>query len=231
VNFNQTIFPGLAEMSGLASLQSNQSFVSLMASQAQGSSGSTSATLGGYGKIMHVNGSGAHVAGGGGLPILTSYRYAPYQLPSAMATNQAVAQQAQVAALVAQQQYQVSQARQDQSTSPQHHVHSQSVGQTGLSHTSLNLAGANGTMPSMAQANHLSTVLPTVSMGTTGSLSTPAVATQANNLAVAAAAKYATTVSAPSINPHPFQGYNIANVEVSNFQVTLLTQMIPNKLN
>lgn len=209
-------------MSGLASLQPNQSFVSLMAGQGQGTGGPTPATLGGYGKIMQVNGSGAHVTGGGGLPILTSYRYAPYQLPSAMATNQAVAQQAQVAALVAQQQYQVSQARQDQSTPPQaqSQVHPQHppVGQSGLPHTTLNLAAANATMPTMAQASHLSAVLPTVSISSAGSLSTPAVATQANNLAVAA--KYAASVGAPNMNPHPFQGYNITNVDVSNFQVT-----------
>lgn len=201
-------------MSGLTTLQPNQSFVSLAAAQNQAAAAAAAAAaLGGYGKIMQVNGPGAHVGGGGAMPLLTSYRYAPYQLPSAIVNNQAA--HAQVAALMAQHQYQTSQSLQDQSAAQQHqqqqqqphHQTAQSV-QAGLQHsiaTTLNL-GSNAAIATMAQAGHLSTVLPTVSISGGGSLTSPAVASPANNLAVAAAAKYAASVNAPgAINPNPFQ--------------------------
>jgi len=187
-------------MSGLTSLQPNQSFVSLMAAQGQAPGVPSAATLGGFGKIMQVNGSGAHVAGGGALPILTSYRYAPYQLPTAISTTQA-----QVAALMAQQQYQVSQSRQDQTSPSQIQPQApQTQHPQGLPHTiptTLNLSGsANPSLSTIAQAGHLSAVLPTVSISNGVTTASVTSATSANNLALA---KYA--VAAPAINPNPFQ--------------------------
>lgn len=220
---------GLADMPGMASIQQNQSFVTLAAAQNQAAAAAAAAALGGYGKIMQVNGTGPHM-GGGGLPLLTSYRYAPYPMPSALTSNQA-AQHAHVAALMAQHQYQ--QQQQDQHQQSQHqqqqqhqqqHQNQQQVSGA-LPHSiasTLSLA-TNQAIPTMAQAAHLSAVLPTVSISGSGSLASPSVAAPANNLAVAAAAaaaaKYAAAVSGPNgLTPNPYQGFNLANVDMSSFQ-------------
>ncbi len=222
------LFPGLADMSGLASLQSNQSFISLAAAQTQAAAAAAAAAaLGGYGKIMQVNGTGTHVGAGGAMPLLTSYRYSPYQLPTAITTNQA-AQQAQVAALIAHQQFQAQQPLQDQVQSPQsaaggqqqqHHQAAQSV-QPGLAQsigTAINL-GSGANIPAGPQASHLTSVLPTVTISASSTLTSPAVASQAGNLAVAAA-KYAASVSGQgSINPNPFQVNGLLRARLQDSQ-------------
>ena len=79
--------------------------------------------------------------------------------------------------------------------------------------TTLSLA-SNPAIPTMAQAAHLTAVLPTVSRGGGGSLASPSVAATAGQLAAAAAA--AANPGGPG--PNPYQGYNLANVDMSSFQ-------------
>jgi len=198
-------------MSGLASLQSSHSFISLAAAQSQAAA-AAAAALGGYGKIMQVNGTGAHMGtNAGGVPLLTSYRYSPYQLPTALTTNQA-AQQAQVAALIAQHQYQAQQSLQDPVASSQPAASGQQQASQGVQQSlapnigaSLNL-GSAAAIQAAGQASHLTSVLPSVTISSaTTNLTSPAVASHSGNLAVAAA-KYAASVSGQgSINPNPFQ--------------------------
>jgi RNA-binding protein Musashi len=82
--------------------------------------------------------------------------------------------------------------------------------------TTLSLA-SNPAIPTMAQAAHLTAVLPTVSLGGGGSLASPTAAATASQLAAAAAAAAANHAAAGG-GPNPYQGYNLANVDMSSFQ-------------
>ncbi len=136
---------------------------------------------------------------------MSSFRYAPYPVPSALAANQAAVHHAQ--ALMAHQQQQHQQQQHHQSQQQQHST---------LSNTNLSLAStmslaSNPAIPTMAQTAHLTAVLPTVSIGGGGSLTSPSVTTTASQLAAAAAAAVAGGQNA-------YQGYNLANVDMSSFQ-------------
>ena len=191
---------GLAGMPGLASMQHNQSFAVLAAAQNQAA---VAAALGSYGKIMQVNGQGPQ--NGGGVQGLSSFRYAPYPMPSGLAANQAAVHQAQAAALMAHQQHQQQQQQhhqqqqqqhqhQQQQQQQQHHHHqSQQVHIPTSNTNTLSIATTMGlvnnpAIPTMAQAAHLTAVMPTVSLGGGGSLTSPAVAATASQLAAAVAA-------------------------------------------
>lgn len=169
---NPMAMPSLiADYSGLTALQPNQSFISLAQAQNQAAA---AAALSGYGKIMQVNGHNPHLGGSAGLPFLTNYRYSPYQLPSTL-TNTQVAQ-AQVAAMMAQQQYQTSQSHHDQNIAQQQQQHPLRAPQSiqAVISTSMNL-GPNPAMVTMAQAGHLS---PSATLSAGGSLMTPSAATK-----------------------------------------------------
>ena len=136
-----------------------------------------------------------------------------------MAANQAAVQHAQAAALMAQQHQQHQQHQQQQSQAQQHPQaqptqHSVGSNPAHSLATTLSLA-SNPAIPTMAQAAHLTAVLPTVSIGGGGSLASPTVAATAGQLAAAAAAaaNHAATGA-----PNPYQGYNLANVDMSSFQ-------------
>lgn len=166
--------------------------------------------------LTQVNGSGAQ---NGGVQSLSSFRYAPYPVPSAMAANQAAVHQAQAAALMAQhhhhqQQQQHHHQQQQQQSQGQPTQHSVGSNPAHSLATTLSLA-SNPSIPTMAQAAHLTAVLPTVSIGGGGSLASPSVAATAGQLAAAAAAaaNHAATGA-----PNPYQGYNLANVDMSSFQ-------------
>ena len=175
-------------MPGLASMQHNQSFAVLAAAQNQAA---VAAALGSYGKIMQVNGQGPQ--NGGGVQGLSSFRYAPYPMPSGLAANQAAVHQAQAAALMAHQQHQQQQQQHHQQQQQQHQHQSQQVHIPTSNTNTLSIATTMGlvnnpAIPTMAQAAHLTAVMPTVSLGGGGSLTSPAVAATASQLAAAVAA-------------------------------------------
>jgi hypothetical protein len=144
--------------------------------------------------FLQVNGTGGQA---GGLQSLSSFRYAPYPVPSALAANQAAVQQAQ--ALLAQQQQQT-QASQAPGLAPsQPAQHSAAANPAHSLATTMSLA-SNAAIPTMSQAAHLTAVLPTVSLGGGGSLASPTSAATANQLAAAAAANQAVAGGGP--NPY-----------------------------
>jgi len=174
------------------SLQPNQSFISLEAAQSQ----AAVAALGGYGKIMQVSGHPAQIGSSGVLPLLASYRYAPYQLPSAALASNPVAQ---ASMMMAQHRYHASQTHQEQSGSAQQQLRQppqplHQATQSGQMATSLNLGSTSG-IATIAQTGHAPTVIPTVSISGGGSLTSPAVASPAN------VAKYSGAVNTQGTNP------------------------------
>ena len=129
-----------------------------------------------------------------------------------MAANQAAVQHAQ--ALMAHQHQQQQQQHHHHHHQQQHHQ-SQQQQHPAVSNPNLSLAttlslASNPAIPTMAQAAHLTTVIPTVSIGGGGSLASPTVAATASQLAAAAAAAAG--------GQNPYQGYNLANVDMSSFQ-------------
>ena len=166
--------------------------------------------LGSYGKLL---------AAGSSIPSLSSFRYAPYPIPSAaMAASQAVQQaqaaavqaqaQAQVAALAAQQPGQTSQASGQPSipatlASSPHLTSSvsQPLAQPQLSNPNLMAVAVSGTTAAQSPST---TVAANVG-GVHAAAGTPATANAAAAVAAASPA-------------NAYQGYNLANVDMSSFQ-------------
>ena len=229
--------------------------------------------FGGYGKIMQAT-------AGGTIPSLSSFRYAPYPMPSAIAASQAAAvQQAQAAQQAAQaQQVAQVQAAALAQAQQQHHVAAhqhqlQGVSATNTHTTSIatSMAGTgsgNSTGPAPQHPNQhihsitangqLNTANPnglvaTVSvanggLGTVNNSNPPGViathspanaavggpqggtqgpgavpapgtgATAAANVVAAAVAAAANNPASAGGAAHPYQGYNLANVDMSSFQ-------------
>ncbi len=206
---------GGAPISGIPGIttptQLNPSVAALAAAQAQGA-----ALSAGYGKLL-----GASAAG---IPALSSFRYAPYPMPS-LAANQAVqqAQAAAAAALAAQQQQ-------------------QNPGQQQGQQVSSPTPGGQGHGVVVSQAAALQGVAAHFSSAPTG-VGIPSVSVAANGLAQAAAAAAGGQTpgagqqqqvpgagGAPPPQhggggggqqgnaPNPYQGFNLANVDMSSFQ-------------
>lgn len=275
---------GMPSSQAMAALVAQQNAAAVAASQqaAVGNGGIVTTTapsvnpaaglFGSYGKIMQAT-------GGGTIPSLSSFRYAPYPMPSALTASQAAAvQQAQAAQQAAhvQQAAQVqaaamAQAQQQQQVAA-HQL--QAIYTTGAnSHTTsiaTSMAGngtATGAVPGhqhqtqhihsltangqLAGANPNAGLVATVSvangglgtvnnttpngvMGTPSPVNTgvggPQGTSQAHGAVHpsgqgAAANAVAAAVAAAAGNPsnagaaaHPYQGYNLANVDMSSFQ-------------
>ncbi len=215
---------GGAPMGGIPGLTAAQHLppvAALAAAQAQGA-----ALSAGYGKLL-----GASAAG---IPALSSFRYAPYPMPS-MAANQAVQQAQAAAALAAQQQQNAAAAAAVAAAAGQQQ---QQAGQTQPPQVSSPPAAAAHT-PVVSQAAALQGMAAHFSSAPTAVL--PSVSAAANGLAAAAGAQPGpaaaggapaggaqTTpgagqqaggqqVNAPGA-PNAYQGYNLANVDMSSFQ-------------
>ena len=196
--------PVSVPVSGAAATAQQQMASALAAAQAHGA-----ALNAGYGKLLG--------ASAGAIPALSSFRYAPYPVPSAQAVQQAQAaaalaahQSAAAAAAAAaagQQQQPQQQQPQQQVSSPQ----SVTVSQQQPIQT---LSAAGGvqysTAPVGAAAAAAGGMLSSVSGAATGGTGGGSVAT-GQPVAAATAAGAAGT-------PNPYQGYNLANVDMSSFQ-------------
>lgn len=232
-----TTIPGL--------LQQSPSMAALAAAQNQ------AAALG-YGKLMQAAQGGSNNGSGGGGPqpgslpsALSSFRYAPYPMPSAAAaaalTSQAV--QAQAAALAAHQQQQVhhhQQAQQHQAHQQQQHQHQQHQAQqqpsqavtaasplaaaaaaamatqTSLPAVSLQLASSQA-MPTFAQAGPLTgtAVIPSVTAAG-GLAATQGMPTNGAGQMTGTQLHGAAAAAAAAANA--YNGYSLANVDMSSFQ-------------
>jgi hypothetical protein len=229
--------------------------------------------FGSYGKIMQAT-------AGGTIPSLSSFRYAPYQLPSAMTASQAAAvQQAQAAQQAAHAQHSaqvqaaaMAQAQQQQQVAA-HHLQAAYTTAANTHTTSIatTIAGTgNGSsgvpvhqhpshhLHSIAANGQLTATNPTAGLVATVSVANGGLGTVNNtnpgglmgtpsplNAGVggpqgtsqgpggnhppgtgsAAANAVAAAVAAAANNPsnapgaaHPYQGYNLANVDMSSFQ-------------
>ena len=219
--------------------------------------------FGSYGKIMQAT-------AGGTIPSLSSFRYAPYPMPSAIAASQAAAVQAQQAAQQAAQAQAAAIAQAQAAAHPLQGVYTtganshttsiaSTISGTGGSGTTAvpahptqhihTLAAANG---HITAANPTAGLVATVSVangglgavnnatpgavlatpspvnggvgGPQGSNQAPGAAHQTGQGATAAnvvAAAVAAAANNPSNNAgaaHPYQGYNLANVDMSSFQ-------------
>ena len=271
--------PASQTMAALAIAQQNAAAVAASQQAAVAGSGGIPTTtsssvvnpaagiFGGYGKIMQAS-------AGGTIPSLSSFRYAPYPIPSAIAASQAAAvQHAQAAHQVAQAQQaaQVQAAALAQAQQQQHQVAAQqlqgvSAANTHTTSIATSMAGAgsgsnngqahqhptqqihsiaangqlanpnpaaglvsvanaglgsvNNTVPTGAVATHTP-----AAAGPHGGTQAPGSAPPPGAGSAAAANAVAAAVAAAANNPgsapgagHPYQGYNLANVDMSSFQ-------------
>ena len=223
--------PGLA--SAAQAMQPSQTIAAIAAAQnaaAAAAAGqpvpTTAATshspgvLGGYGKLL---------AAGSSIPSLSSFRYTPYPIPSALAASQAV-QQAQAAAVQAQAHAAALAAQQQQSGTQTTAAATVNAGQPTIA-TSLAGGQVAGLQANPAlQPSQLSTPANLVAVASSqglsqgaspsGPQSTGAAAGGGNQPGTGAAAQAAATLAAAAANTpaNPYQSYNLANVDMSSFQ-------------
>lgn len=161
--------------------------------------------MGSYGKLLSTQ---------SGIPSLSSFRYAPYPIPSAaFAASQAV-HQAQAVAAQAQAQVAALAAQQQQQQQPQ-----------GQSNTT-GSGGQPGAAAVLQQSAHLSNPvsLALVASGQTGMTTTVAgqQSTAASSNQQQQQASAGGGAAAPGSASHPYTaaaaGYNLANVDMSSFQ-------------
>ena len=205
ISTNPTMAAATAPSSGhIAQIQPSLA----LAAAAQGQAAALNA---GYGKLL-----GASTAAG--IPALSSFRYAPYPMPTsavqqAQAAAAALAAQQQLAAAQQQQQHQSASSPTPVSTSPpqaQQQQPQQQPQQQATIPTLTNVqfaaaptaaaaaAAAAGNPQSAAVLNAAAAALPNSHLPTVSSSGTPTVSV-ANNV-------------------NPYQGYNLANVDMSSFQ-------------
>ena len=257
-------------MAALAVAQQNAAAVAASQQAAAGNGGIVTTTapsvvnpaaglFGSYGKIMQAT-------AGGTIPSLSSFRYAPYPMPSAIAASQAAAVQAQQAAQQAAQAQAAAIAQAQAAAHPlqgvyttggntnttsiatsisgtggngnsaipghQHptqHIHSIAAANGQLTAANPNAGlmatvsvanGGLGTVNNATQGTVIGTHSPGVG-GPQGTSQTPGAGHPTGQAANVVAAAVAAAANNPSNNAgaaHTYQGYNLANVDMSSFQ-------------
>lgn len=197
---------GVPAIPGMPTSQHMPSMAAFAAAQAQGA-----ALNAGYGKLL-----GASAAG---IPTLSSFRYTPYPMPSAAAAltaNQAVQQAQAAAALAAHHQQSVAAAQQQQQ---QQHQQQQVSSPSAV-------ATPHSNIPTLATGQYSSAptagVLSTVSAAAAAAAAQPNAAGAGNpgvnGAQVQPGGPQGQHPTGTAGNPNPYQGYNLANVDMSSFQ-------------